>query len=71
MDSIKPCPHCGGTSSLNANSSYKIRSYFVMVKCDICLAQGKPYRCDEHPADEDWNNQACIDAINAWNMRTN
>lgn len=66
---ILPCPHCGGTACLNSNYSYKKRFYFVYVKCDICGAQGKIYCSDEEPAAEDWNNTACIDAVNAWNMR--
>lgn len=67
---IKPCPHCGGTACLTSNYSYKIRSYFVFVKCDICGAQAKVYKSDEEPAAADWNNPACIDAITAWNMRS-
>ena len=67
---MKPCPHCGGTACLHANYSYKIRSYFVYVKCDICHAQAKSYRSEEDPTEADWQNAACIDAIKAWNMRT-
>ena len=67
---IETCPHCGGTACLPQNYSYKIRSYFVFVKCDVCNAQGKTYRSDTEPAADDWNTQACKDAIAAWNMRT-
>lgn len=67
---IKPCPHCGGTSCLNSSYSYKIRKYFVFVKCDICGAQGKIYLSGNDPNEDEWNNAACNDAINAWNMRT-
>lgn len=67
---ILPCPHCGGSSYLTRNYSYKTRTYFVMVKCDICGAQGKIYNSAEDPAAEEWDNQPCRDAINAWNMRT-
>lgn len=67
---IKKCPYCGGTACLNSNYSYKARRYFVFVKCDICGAQAKIYYCDEAPAEVDWDNSACKDAINAWNMRT-
>ena len=66
---IKTCPHCGGTACLNSNYSYKTRTYFVFVKCDICGAQGKAYNSPEEPAALEWNNQPCTDAINAWNMR--
>lgn len=67
---IKPCPHCGGIAYLTQNYSYKARSYFVFVKCDICGAQGKIYNSNEEPAATGWNNQPCNDAIAAWNMRT-
>lgn len=69
-DSIKACPHCGGTACLNANYSYKTRTYFTFVKCDICGAQGKVYSSPEDSAALEWNNQPCIDAVGAWNMRT-
>ena len=67
---LKGCPHCGGTACINANYSYKARSYFVFVKCDICGAQGKIYNSPDDPAAADWNNQPCRDAAAAWNMRT-
>ena len=66
---IKPCPHCGGIAYLTQNYSYKARSYFVFVKCDICGAQGKIYNSTTEPAAAGWNNTACNDAISAWNMR--
>lgn len=68
---LKRCPHCGGRASLNGNYSYKARSYFVFVKCDICGAQGKVYNTDTEPAAVNWNDTACLDAVEAWNMRTN
>lgn len=67
---IKPCPHCGGVACLTQNYSYKIRSYFVFVSCNICNAQGKTFRSTEEPAAVGWNNTACNDAVSAWNMRT-
>ena len=66
---IKPCPHCGGVAYLNANYSYKISRYFVFVKCDVCGAQGKVTACKESPDESDWNNTACRNAVDAWNMR--
>lgn len=66
---IKACPHCGGAASLNSNYSYKTRTYFIYVKCDICGAQGKIYNSEERPAAAGWDNQPCWDAIAAWNMR--
>lgn len=68
-NSIKACPHCGGVSYLNSNYSYKTRSYFVFVKCDICGAQGKIVNSPEDPAAEEWQSDACDRAIEAWNMR--
>lgn len=67
---IKPCPHCGGTACLNKSYSNRTHSYYTFVRCDICGAQGKTYGNKEDPAAADWNNQACRDAIGAWNMRT-
>lgn len=67
---IKTCPHCGGSACLNYSYSYKTRSYFVYVKCDICGATGKTYKSAEDPAANGWNTTACNDAIAAWNLRT-
>lgn len=67
---IKKCPFCDGSACLTANYSYKCRSYFVYVKCDICGAQGKIYKSEEDPSADKWDNAACNDAVNAWNMRT-
>ena len=67
---IKPCPHCGGVSYLYANYSRKIGGYFVFVKCDICGAQGKIYSSKRDPDADGWENEACVNAIAAWNMRT-
>jgi transcription elongation factor Elf1 len=69
---ILSCPHCGGSSYLHANYSHKIKNggYFVFVKCDICGAQGKAYTCVQDPVADEWDNQACRDAVAAWNMRT-
>lgn len=68
-DTLKPCPHCGGTACLNANYSYKSRSYFVFVRCDICGAQGKIYNSSQNPEESGWSSAACNDAARAWNMR--
>ena len=66
---LKGCPHCGGLAVLASNYSYKARSYFVFVKCDICGAQGKIYNSDTEPAADEWHNTACNAAVAAWNMR--
>lgn len=69
-EQIKPCPHCGGAAILNANYSYKGRTFFVFVKCCVCGATGKTYSSADDPEAVEWNNNACNDAITAWNMRT-
>ena len=66
---IKPCPHCGGSASLYSGYSRRHRDYFVYVRCDICGAQGKLYGSSEDPAAVEWANDACTDAVKAWNMR--
>lgn len=66
---IKTCPHCGGSATLNANYSYKLRSYLVFVKCEICGAQGKLYRSEKDPETDNWESFPCNSAIDAWNMR--
>lgn len=66
---IKPCPHCNGATYLNANYSYKTRSYFIFVKCDVCGATGKTTTSQEDPAAEEWQSEACETAITAWNLR--
>lgn len=67
---IKVCPHCGGSARLNASYSYKIRKYFVFVKCDVCGAQGKVFADTENPEAIEWNDDACNDALAAWNLRS-
>ena len=70
MDNLKKCPHCGGAACLNSSYSYRARSYFVFVKCFVCGSQGKIYNSEQDPEQEEWNNAACIKAVEAWNMRT-
>lgn len=69
---ILNCPHCGGGGYLMRNCGrgrYGSRLYYVMVRCNLCGAQGKIYSDEEDPADNDWNDQACVNAVKAWNMR--
>ncbi len=66
---IKTCPFCGGRACLNSNYSYKTRSYFVFVKCNVCNAQSKPYYSPDEPEKVGWKNDSCNDAIEAWNLR--
>ena len=67
---IKPCPFCNGTAWINATYSYKYRTNFVFVKCDVCGAQGKTYADKDDPELTGWNDSACNSAVSAWNMRT-
>lgn len=67
--SIKQCPHCGGVAYLNSHYSYKARRYFVFVKCEVCGSQGKIYSSQDEPKAVSWNNDACNNAIDAWNLR--
>lgn len=66
---IKPCPFCSGAACLNANYSYRTRSFFVFVKCEICGGQGKAFTDSNDPEDSNWNDAACNSAVDAWNMR--
>lgn len=66
---LKRCPFCGGEATLTANYSYKTRAFFVMGKCSFCGSQGKIYNSNEDPEEAGWNNNACTDAVRAWNMR--
>lgn len=69
-EKLKPCPHCGGAASLAANYSYRHRTFFVFVKCDVCGAQGKLYSSEDTPEATEWKSRPCDDAAAAWNMRT-
>lgn len=69
-EGIRPCPHCGGVAWLTQNYNRRAKTYFVLVKCDVCGAQGKIYNSQEEPAATGWDNEACMSAIRAWNMRT-
>ena len=65
---IKSCPFCGGEGCLYSNYS-RYGKYLVFVKCEDCFSQGKSFASRENPAESDWQNQACEDAIKHWNRR--
>ena len=71
MDAIKYCPHCGGEARLTANYSPKTKLWFIQVKCVLCGATGKVYTQAEDPEVSDWETDACIKALYAWNKRYN
>lgn len=66
---IKPCPHCGCEAFLTARYSPKIKGWFVFVQCEECKSQGRTFTNWTDPAADDWNTNACLFAIDAWNMR--
>lgn len=70
MENLKACPFCNGAGILTQNYSYKTRSYFVFVKCQLCTAQSKCYSSGTDAEADDWQNEACEKAIAAWNTRT-
>ena len=67
--SIKPCPFCGGSSiSVYMGSTFRWR----YAACKSCGAQAGEVRCQTlgNGTKEQWEEQARIDAINAWNERS-
>ena len=70
MENIKKCPFCGGAGILTENFSFKTRSYFIFVKCQLCGAQSKTYASLTDAEADDWQSEACEKAIAAWNTRT-
>lgn len=70
MQIMKKCPHCDGAAALTQNYNYRQRQYFVFVKCLVCGAQGKSYTSETEPAADEWSNESCYLAVEAWNMRT-
>ncbi len=68
---IKNCPHCGGRATLRANKSPKTHGYFVSITCTVCGAQSKAFYTERNPERDDWQSEACLDAVGAWNMRVN
>lgn len=66
---IKTCPHCGGNGGLVQSYNYKSKTFFVCVKCEVCGAQGRAYKCESEPAADGWESQPCQYAVNAWNLR--
>ena len=68
---IKPCPFCGSESVYIRQRHVRIRNYWmVFVQCDFCKAQGRIFESGRKPASEsNWENEACENAVRAWNMR--
>lgn len=66
---IKKCPHCGSRCTLRANKSPQAHGYFVAAVCTVCGAQTKGFFTENSPSRDNWQSEACLDAVNAWNMR--
>ncbi|MDE5754586.1 MAG: Lar family restriction alleviation protein [Oscillospiraceae bacterium] len=74
---LKNCPFCGGEANLfskfkvngDALDEYASNGYSVRCECKVCGAEGKEFISLENPANVEWNNMACKDAVRAWNMR--
>lgn len=66
---ILPCPHCGGEASLVSKYNQALNSYFVFVRCNICMAQSKACRTYSDPEATNWEHRSCVHTVAAWNMR--
>lgn len=69
MTEIKPCPFCGGEATLYANWSPNANAFFVNCKCTVCDSSGKGYKSKDDPAEQNWENYACEQAVRLWNSR--
>lgn len=65
---LRPCPFCGGKPYLTWNYSHD--SYYVRAKCGVCEAQGKTYKGEDNPTQNEWNTSECKQAASAWNLRS-
>ena len=64
---LRRCPFCGGKANVMWN--YSGGFYYTRVKCTVCEAQGKSYKSEENPTDNEWDTFECRMAASAWNMR--
>lgn len=67
---LKECPFCGGEAYLTSHYSNRSRRYFIMVKCASCGSTGRHSSSAQDPFIEDWNDAACNQARDFWNMRS-
>lgn len=67
---LSPCPYCGSTEVyLAERRSIISNAYIVYCECGLCGAHGKAFKSDV-PADfYEWDNEACRQAVKAWNTR--
>lgn len=66
---LKKCPFCGEDAYIVANYSDRVRQYYVSVKCEFCGSQARGTRCSYDPAKKNFDDEASMRAIRAWNMR--
>ena len=64
---LRRCPFCGGKA--NTMWNYSGGFYYIRVRCNVCEAQGKSYKSEENPTDNEWDTFECRMAASAWNMR--
>lgn len=69
---LKVCPFCGqDAATLYRTYSFRTKTYFTWVECDVCGAKSKSTASDDDPANDNaWNNLACRKAAAAWNRRS-
>ena len=71
----KKCPFCGGEPELRYKGITKWRYSdtvcIVFVRCTFCKAQSQVFPDDSFPDENgsDWEDNACINAVAAWNKR--
>ena len=67
---IKPCPHCGGKTSLRSASTYRSKGFSsVYVACGDCGATSKSYLTPKGLADTEFNSKEAKEAVDNWNGR--
>lgn len=71
----EPCPFCGSDNSSIYWKGWRYNAVIYFVKCEECGAQTRAFShsCDDankwkgSPAE--WDNDACGNALHAWNRR--
>ena len=66
---LRSCPFCAGDAYLFHSINKSSSTYFTMVKCRNCNAQGKTFGSATDTHINAPNNTACMNAIKSWNTR--
>ena len=69
MTKLKPCPFCGGDAYLNQRYNSRGRVNMIFAQCDFCGSRGRIFSSYTDAAEDNWQNDACVKATNAWNKR--